>query len=328
MKEYGVAPAIIQALAMALVMVSACGGTTPTAEVPEPEPLRFDGSLLSLAPRAARLVVHGSPRTLWASSGFRQVIDPLFPPDRLQAFGDRTGVRIAELREALYADLGEGRFLIACRAESAPDVVRAAGMRMNTIEVSADAPVMRRTGFLGAERRELAAVGDDLLLVGADASAEIAAILRGIRTELPEPALTGPDGASLRQAFNAPLVVYAPQPLDLPDDSPIGLILAQERAAAIAVQPLDDALDVRARVIGELPATAEENFRRFLAALSESDLGRILGINQALASLEIQMAPDLADLRSQWPVGQLSRAIRVLFVDELQALLEEPVFAE
>lgn len=327
MKECGV-----RLLWLSLAVMSwgtSCGGTAPATEVPEPEPLRYEGSLLALAPSSASYVVHASPQALWQSSGFRQIVDPLFPADRLQAFSDRTGIRIPELREALYADLGAGRFLIACRAESAPDVVRAAGMRMNTIEVSADEPVMRRVGFLGTERRDLAAVGDDLLLVGADATAELAAILRGIEhAELPEAALRGEDGASLRQAFNSPLVVYAPHPLDLPLDSPIGLILAQERAAAIAVRPLEDSLEVRARVIGELPEGAEANFRSFLESLSHSDLGRILGINAALASLEIQMAPDLADLRSQWPVGQLSRAIRVLFTEELQALVEEPVFAE
>lgn len=323
MKECGV-----RLFVLAIVLIS-CGGTPAVTETPEPQPLRYDGSLLGLAPATAHYIVHASPRALWESSGFRQIVDPLFPPDRLQSFSDRTGIRIPELREALYVDLGEGRFLIACRAESAPDVVRAAGMRMNTIEVSTDTPVMRRTGFLGTERRDLAAIGDDLLVVGADATAELAALLRGIQTsEMPDAALDGPDGELLRQAFDAPLVVYAPHPLDLPLDSPIGLILAQERAAAIAMRPMDDSLEVRARVIGELPESAEANIRHFLEALSHSDLGRILGINAALASLEIQMTPDRADLQSQWPVGQLSRAIRVLFTEELQALVEEPVFAQ
>lgn len=315
-------------LAIALAC-GACGGTTSTTEVERAEPLHYEGSLLALAPRDASLVVHGSPRTLWESATFRGIVEPLFPADRLQSFSDRTGIRIAELREAMYADLGEGRFLIACRAEMAPDVVRAAGMRMNTIEVSSNEPIMRRVGFLGRERRDVAAVGEDLLLIGADASTELMAILRGIESgELPEPALRGTDGASLRQAFNAPLVLYAPQPLNLPLDSPIGLILAQERAAAFAVRPIESALDVRARVLGEMPSNAEENFRHFLGALGQSDMGRILGINEALASLEIEMSADSVDLRSEWPAGQLARAIQVLFIDELQAVVEEPVFAE
>ncbi|MEM9073694.1 MAG: hypothetical protein AAGE52_34710 [Myxococcota bacterium] len=307
------------------LLILGCGN--PPVETPVASP---DGDMRDWAPESAKYIVHLFPKRLFATPAFRTVVDPLFPPAGRQAFADRTGVYLEEIEEALFASLDEGRFLIIVRTVDAPAVVRAAAMRMNTLEVEADEPFVRRVGFLGTERRELVALGPSLLVVGAGAGVEIATLLEALaHGRRPPSALASDDGRRLLESADAaPLTVFLPKPLDLPRDTGIGLVLAQERAASVVVTPTTDTADLKVTVIGELPPGGDTNLRRFFEALGQSELGTLLGINQTLQSLDLTVNQDQTTIRAQWPVAPLSRGLRVLLVDDIDALLREPVFAE
>ncbi len=237
---------------------------------------------------------------------------------------------LASVEEAIYARLGDDGFLVAARLEHARDVVVAAGMRMNSLQARADAPFVRRLGYLGTELREVVAIGEDLLLVGAEAGPQIAEILRSLSAgQVPVGALASGDGPRLA-AFHAraPLHLYAPRPLGLPLDTGVGLLFARERAACVAVDPDEQHLNIWALVLGELPPGGEINLRQLIGSVASSDLGAALGIDGALGSLEIKVSDDHTRLAFRWPSDTLARGLRVLFVDELEALLDEPVFAE
>ncbi len=309
-----------------LALSLACG---PKTIVETERPLTFDGPLVVLAPISARYVVTARLRELFAAPSFRRVADPLFTGEWHEHFARRTGVDIPEVHEVMFATLDEGGFLIAARIAQAPEVVVAAGMRMTSMEVQSDEPFVRRVGFLGTERREFAAIGEDLLLVGADAGEEIAAILDGVRgRSAPSPALSGRDAARLIAfAEDAPLVLFAPKPLQLPIESGIGMLLARERAAAIAILPEEQGLFVRAIVVGELPPGGDDNLQSLFASLAETDLGQVLGINQAIVSLVVEVRANDAELSCHWPVETLARGLRLLFTAELDAIVEEAIFA-
>lgn len=290
----------------------------------------YRGPLLALVPADATYVVRARPAILYARPAFRTVADPLFPPARLRSFDERTGVDLTSVEDAVYVRLDDDGFLIAARVERAHDVAVAAGMRMNGIEAEADRPFVRRLGYMGTELREVVAVGDDLILIGAGAGPQIAELLRGLAGGSPPPGLFASGEARRLAGFHprAPLHLYAPRPLGLPLDTGIGLLLARERAACIALDPHDEHLNIWALVLAELPPGGEDNIRQLLHSVARSDLGTVLGIDRALGSLEIDVSGDRARVGLRWPSRPLARGLRVLFVDELEALLDEPVFAE
>ena len=78
---------------------------------------------------------------------------------------------------------------------------------------------------------------------------------------------------------------------------------------------------------GELPPGADANFRQLAASLANSDLGAVVGLNLAERELAVRVDGEQAHLEAPWPADVLARGLRVLFVDELEALLEEPVLA-
>ncbi len=291
---------------------------------------RYMGPLTSLAPPESNYVLHARPHDLYARPAFRAIVDPLFPPARLRSFRERTGVDLAEVDEAIVAHLGDGAYLIVARHERARDIVVAAGMRMQRVEVAADRPFVRRLGYLGRSLRELVAIGDDLLVLGVNAGPQVARLLRILASgRSPRGPLAGEDGVRLA-AFHprAPLRLYAPKPLGLPPDTGVGLLFARERAACVAIDPAGEHLNIWTLVLGELPPGAEANLRELFRSLGGTELGAAVGVDRALASLEVDVGEERAILNLHWPATALARGLRVLLVDELAALVDEPVFAE
>ena len=314
---------------LALALVVGCGASAPPPTRSAPEaPVRL-GPLLDHVPGEPAWMALGSPSILLEEPSLRTVVDSIAPAEWRERFELRTGVRLGEVQRALVLGYGEGRFLILARlpdAEQAAQTVTAAGMRMNTVEVSAEEPFARRVGFLGTQRREWVAVGD-VLVVGAGVGPEIAELLAAVRAERALP-WTGPDTDVLRARHERePAVWMMPRPLELPVDSGLGLLLARERALAASLDVREGRLWASLTLRGELPPGADANFRQLAASLANSDLGAVVGLNLAERELAVRVDGEQAHLEAPWPADVLARGLRVLFVDELEALLEEPVLA-
>jgi predicted Zn-dependent peptidase len=81
-----------------------------------------------------------------AAPAVRRVVDAVAPPELLDAFGRRTGVEPADVRELAIGEYDDGFVVIARGPFPADDVARAAGMRMIDVAARSDEPFVRSLG--------------------------------------------------------------------------------------------------------------------------------------------------------------------------------------
>lgn len=326
--------ALVRILAAAVaVSAVACGGSTATSgETLRAPPLPPLPPLLHLVPEGASTIVVARPVELWRTPAARTVLDALLASDLREAFARRTGVDPAELSELVIAEHAQGYIAIARGPYAARDVVRAAESRMSSVEARSDAPIFRRRGFIGSDRYDVAAIAADVVVVASGSLPEMARLLRRVEAgDWPEsgasPAMHGADAAALVEAHGAaPLVVYAPRPLELPGGSGVALLLARQRAlSAAASRASDEALRIEVLLRGEFPETASENFRALVTSVAASDMGAALGLRDALDSLRIQVDDASVTLSLIIDAGMLARGLRVLFIAEIEEILALPV---
>jgi hypothetical protein len=289
------------------------------------------GALTELVPEGARWVIVARPAELVRAPAARRVIAAIVPDERLERYRQHTGIDVRQLEGLVWAELdlgeaGEGTLLAIRGPFSAPLAVAEMGHRMLPIESSSEEPWVRRVGYLGGARRDLVAIGENVLLAILGPPSVAARILeraRGVDTA--PSALAVPGIRSLYAAHAAaPLVLVVPRPLELPP-SGIGLLLARERALAASVVPSsEDELAFSVDFRGEFPPGAGANFRAFVESLAESDLGVAIGIRDALGSLTVQVEDERAVLEATVPAAVMAAGLRVLFGAEIAELVDPP----
>ncbi|MEM1417114.1 MAG: hypothetical protein AAGH15_19610 [Myxococcota bacterium] len=303
-----------------------CGQAPVPVASPEPPVPGVRGPLLAHLPAGARFVGRVEPARLWALPAVRDVVAPLLRPEGIAAFQDRTGVPLLEVEEAVFARYGEDGFVVLARLPEgvpAPDVVRANAQRMAPVEIASDAPFMRRVGYLGEVRRELVALDARVLLVAGEAGVEVTELLTALRAGGAALGLRG-SGRRLAEAWgDAPCVVVAPEPLPLDRSGGIGLVLARHEAAALRIDPAEAALRVRAAVVGELPSSAERNFRTWIQSVARSDLGRAFGLEDALPTYRAAVGERDAELSIELSTAGLAEGVRLLFLAELDEIFAD-----
>jgi hypothetical protein len=271
-------------------------------------------------------VLLARPKALLEAASSRRVITSVVPDAQLERFAQHTGVDPRRVIEAVWVEHPEGRMMIVRGDLDASLAVREAGERMAPLEASVEAPTVRRAGFLGPRRLELAALGTDTVL-WVEGTPQLAAYVLASARRPPDRrrhALEGDRLGDLRAAHDeAHAVLLVPVPLGLPLETGIGILLAQEEALAAAAYPVEDAVRVVVDLRGEFPEGAEQNFRAFVGALAESPLGEVAGVNDALGSLRIQSEEERVVLQLDLDPAQLSRGLRVLLLAELPELLAD-----
>lgn len=305
----------------------ACGGTPPPSppravSVPAREP-----ELESLVPPGSSSVLIARPEALLARESSRRVLTAMFPPQQLDRFAQRTGVDPRRLTELLLVDHPDGRVVLARGDMDAAFAIREAGERMAPLESSTDQPFVRRAGFLGSRRVDLAALGPHTV-VWVEGTPQLAArvLALALRPSAEGPrALRAADVCELRGSVaDAPLVLLGLRPLGLPARTGIGILLARQRTLVAAAYPEESAVVAVAELRGEFPPGAEENFRALARALAESDLGVMLGLRDALPSLRIETQESRVALQVELDPVLLAAGLRVLLGAELRELLGAP----
>lgn len=272
----------------------------------------------------------GQPPSLLKSKAVRRVLNAVVPSAQLDAFQKRTGVDPRKVEQAVLAEYPNGFLLLARGPFDAEDVVRAAGRRMARPDVAQSEPFVRRTGYLGTQRRALVALREDVVAVGAGVPPVMAALLARVREgawqDQAGPALTGPEVQDLRERHGkAPLVLYAPRPLQLPSGFKTSLLLAQERALAASLHPVDaEQLRIDVGLRGEFPKGAEKNFRKLVESVARTSLGAALGLGESIDSLRVRAERDAVEMRLKIPAATLARGLKLLFVADLQKVLQAP----
>ena len=337
----------LSALLGALVTMGCGATTTPVEEPAPPEPTVIAGPLAALLPGGAASVVIVRPDELAPEPAVRTCIDQVLTAEALERIEIRTGIHPAELTELVRADYGEGRVVWLVRgAGDTEALVRAAEMRMNTVAESSDEP-LRRTGFIGTRRRTWAVLSHDSLLVaGGHAAAEVAAILAAAaRARQPQSSITGPpedldwvvDGlpqpttggyllantiALYQEHRSSPLLLLMPDPLGVPLDTGVGMLLARQEQLAATIDPVGEELRLRVALTGEFPPGAEANFERLFQSIAASDLGHALGLTEARGTFAIASSEGSVRAELRWPASGLARGIELLSSEDPWTLIE------
>lgn len=316
------AAAVVGLACLALAWTGGCGGVRAA---PRHMPQRPVGPLITLAPAGSTLLVAARPTELLAHGPTERVVASLFPAEQLDRFAQRSGVDPRELEELVIADHPDGRLVLARGSFDAPFAVREAGERMAPLESSVDEPAVRRVGFLGDRRVDLAALTPEVVSWTEGAPQLAAGVLAesGRAPEGRRHPLRSPPNSELREAAgDAPFALYSLEPLGLPRDTGVGMLLARERALAVWARPRSDGgLEMEVELRGEFPEGAADNFRALARSIAETDLGAALGLTEALPTLRITTEPRRVRMSATLDPGVLAVGLRTVLRAEMRELL-------
>ncbi len=311
-------------LAVALAL-AACGSPPPPAELPPP-PARTAGPLLSLAPEGASVVILARPAALMDDPATRRVVRAVFDDEQMLRYRARTGVDPRALAELVIASGDDGTVILARGLADAEFAVREAGERMAPMEASVEEPFVRRAGFIGARRADMAAI-DDHTVAWIEGTPQLAAQILAM-AQRPPARRPGPPPSQVElraEIADAPFALLAPRPFDLPRDTGIGMLLAREEAATLAVRTTDTGeLALQADLVGEFPADAHENFRALAESLAQTDLAAALGARDALPTLTLAVTDGHVRARARVDPAILATGLRTALLAEIRELVEGP----
>lgn len=314
--------------ALCLLLVTAlglgCGGRGGETTSPE-EQLRPPRALTAFTPPDATSVLLLEPQQLLREAAWAGLVDVAFPADQRQSFERLFVIRPEEVREAAWVRWGDQGFVALLRGDfRGADAVRGLGMRMNTVEVTRDEPA-RRVGFLGTVRREALQLDEATFAYSGDAGPAMASV-----------ASLGAGGdadASASQAAvqqleallgPAPIRYLHLVPLAPPADTPLYLVLAQQRTLGVALREVaPDTLELHLVLTGSFPSTIEDNARAVLGQLFRSDLGQVL-VGREAPPLQLEVREQSVHARVQLRASTLHSGLRTVFVDGLTDLFAAP----
>ncbi len=296
------------------------GETTPHGEQVAPPRV-----LTAFTPPGASSVLALEPQQLLREPAWAGLLEVAFPPDQRQAFERLFVVRPEEVREAAWVRWGEQGFVALLRGDfRGSDAVRGLGMRMNTVEVTREQPA-RRVGFLGTARREALELDEASFAYSGDAGPAMAAVAELAST--PEADTSAASGARQEleaQLGPAPVRYLHLVPLAPPADSPLYLVLAQQRMLGVALRVVGpDALELHLVLTGAFPSTIEDNARAVLGQLMRSDLGQVL-LGHESPPLTLEVREHSVHARVQLRASTLHSGLRTVFVDGLADLFVAP----
>lgn len=281
---------------------------------------------MALMPAGPRTVVEARPAQLALRPAIQRIWRAVMPRAREERFRQRTGVDPASVDWLVLGELRPKGYILLARGPFDADlVVREAGARLAALETVVDEPVLRREGVSGDARYAYAVVDFHTVMVARDAPAPLLAqfVARlGGDQDVPG-VMDEPDARSLYADRGAhPLAIYAPQPLRLPVDSGVGVLLSRERALAARFEPGDVEIDVELELRGEFPPGAEQNFRALVKSLGGTDLGAVLGLADIGDALRIRADDQGVELQFPLRTQALLRGVRMLFSQDLMRMLQ------
>ncbi|MCA9600716.1 MAG: hypothetical protein R3A78_06730 [Polyangiales bacterium] len=305
-----------------LAVVTGCGGAQHT-DAARPLP-PFDA--LCALPTGATTVARLEPDAVMADPGLRALLDVVVPRRRESLVRARFGFALGEAKEIVWASYDGGELLLVTLDGAAADAVRAGAAHMD-VERSSDAPVTRRGGFSGKVPRELVAIREHTLVVGSGDLTPLYDLLRTefeLREGAESTACMGaiPEDLPARGAGSvAPFTVWWPEPLALPEDAPIALLLAEERSMRVTLRPAGEQAIVHVTLRGAFPRTAPDNFRALVAAVASSSFARLFGLERLPETLEVQSAPGGIELEARVLSDKVADGLRTAFTAETSDLV-------
>lgn len=281
--------------------------------------------LTSLVPEGVRTVVTIDLAELRRSPTIAGSLDAALSEEDRDILEAWLRIPLARVDRAVLAFFEEGYVVLVEGASiDAPRLVRDAGVRMGRVEISDDAPFLRRAGRLGVERRELVALAPTRVAIGGENGAAMIALLEVARGQAHSP-LDAPDGAALLGRIGpATLMLASLSPLTLPSESEVAVLLARNRMLGVGVghETVGENVNpgrvrVRVGIVGELPPGADQNLRMLAESVVSSPLGGLFGMREGDEALVVSASAEGATLEHQIEAARLVTGLRELFHAEV-----------
>jgi len=315
---------MIRALLLSFFLLAACASKAPLAPV-SVKAERHVGPLHHLLTPEVTTFLWAQPKVLAESPAVLSLWRAMVEQDHEQAFAQRTGVDPLQVTEFVVAEVSPGGYVVLARgAFDADDVVKRAGQRIAVLDVTSDAPSVRREGLRGDGRYAYASLDSHAVLAAKDAPPElIGGILARTRDPKSPSAFDAADAEALESAHaGAPLMVFQLAPIAFQPGTPIALLFSRQRALALAVRPVGAQLAVAADLRGEFPPGAEHNFRTLVHSMGQAPFGASLGLSQVADEMGVRADEQGVLLTANLESTAIEGALKLMFAKEMRAFFE------
>ncbi len=297
--------------------LAGCGGAAPLPSAQLPS----DPDVVALLPSGATSLVVAAPRRLFREPAARLLITRLVPDARLELLRMQHGIDARELDQLIVASYESGDIFVLRGPFLAHVAVAEMAHRMIPLESHAEAPRARAAGIFRGTRVDAIAIGPHTLAVVAGPPALSGRLLASLEGEsLPF------DATEVRSLPDDPPFVWLrPVPFELPPDAPVGILLARVRSTCVTAVPSGTgSIGVSVRFTGEFPPGADGNFRRLASSLAQTDLGRAVGMADAMSSFTLEAVGPQVRLAALLSAEGLARGLWLAMGAEIEDALSDP----
>jgi len=326
---------LLLAVALALAASAGCASNQPAAQPskstrPEASPLH-DGPLTDFVPSAGlRWMVVGRPRELATDPSLGPALALLLPKERLDAYAQASGMDVRALPSGLIAGFDHATLYVAEeRSDGLKALERFSERLVAGTKVASPHPKIHRlSGVIGQTPETLVRIDGRLIAisVGSSLPARITQ-LYALEKLTKSPAVL--HGSALRtlpirELESAPMRFYAPGPFSGEWTSGARGLLATATAVGIAARPAAEGkVAVTVILSGSFGGEGDAS-TTVLAAwkdLAESGLGRLLGLDQAVAP-SVVASPDSLRLNVEVLAMPLAQGLRAAVMAEVWEFLD------
>jgi hypothetical protein len=303
-----------------------------SAQAPRP-PALHDGPLTDyVAAAGLRWLIVGRPMDLAEDSAFVETLSPLFPPQRLQAFTETTGVDLRKTPSALVAGFDFGTLYVAETPRQNEKVQALFTERLlHGAIVRRPHPNLHRvSGTIGKTPQMLVRIDRELIAiaVGDPTPARVVEAYARRRLERSPTALQGSALAALpRELEREPLRLYAPGPFEGEWEGAARGLLGGATALGVGVRPVDGGgLRVIVFLVGAWSSVpdAADRLRGAWEDLARSALGSVLGLGSVRNAPAIETTPDLLIGRLELELAPLVRGLHTAVAGDTWEILDLP----
>ncbi len=290
---------------LALLLV-ACGPPAPSqAPSPPPVPLHLDHAC-DLAPAAGLAwIVDARPRAIAETVDLIPAIATVIPEKRFEAFAEgHGGIDLRQTQELCVAAYRTSTLAVVRSPFDPARVERTFTDRVThgfarAVDV-ANPPVVRMWGDVGGEPQQLVLFGREALAFedGKGSSARVAEAFALGKLKRAAPALRGAALEAVSQRLgDAPVRVFAPGPFEGATAQGLGGLLRATTAVGASARFAGPPGRIAVRLVlmgawGDDAPAAAERLSAAVHVVSESGVGRLLGLNAPLEPARVRTSPD------------------------------------
>jgi hypothetical protein len=304
----------------------------PKAADRPPAPKLFLGSLPEyVASAGLRWMVLGSPRQIAQNPAFQDALSVLFPAERLEAYAQGTGVDLRQIESGLIAGFDLGTlYALTPPKGAAPKLLLHFRERLVSGErVQQPHPDIERVyGIIGATPELLVRIDDHVvaIAVGDPTPARVVEAFALGRLKKSPTALRGAALSLLSpRPADAVATFYAPGPFSGEWAQGARGLLANVLCLSVSLSPLDAGhAKLHIELVGDFPASGADELAQAFRDLAESQLGKLLALDQTLATPEVHEREQRLLLDVDLDLAPIARGLRAAVMSDVWEIMNIP----